>query len=112
MQHQCHLPAADRGRLKSSQPAGVRLAVRGVECLPNISVGGGTAPAGQPGHGRAAGAAANRHAEAAEYDDLHDPQRTGGIKGITETRLKLRRVSTAFAGAEANSAAASDASIV
>ena len=112
MQHQCHLPAADRGGLKSSQPAGVRLAVRGVECLSDISVGGGAAPAGQSGHGCAAGASANRHAEAVEHDDLHDSQRIGSIEGIAETRLKLRRVSTAFAGARANSAAANDASIV
>ena len=94
MQHQRHLPATDRGGHKSSQPAGVRLAVRGVESLPNISVGGGTAPAGQSGYGCAAGAAASRHAEAAEHDDLHDSQRIGSIEGIAETRLKLRRVST------------------
>ena len=94
MQHQCHLPTADRGRLKSSQPAGVRLALSGAERLPNISVGGGTAPAGQSGYGCAAGAAAKRHAEAAEHDGVHAPRCIGGIEGITETRLKLRRVST------------------
>ena len=112
MQHQRHLPAADRDRLKSSQPAGVRLAVRGAECLSDVSVGGGAAAAGQSGHRCAAGTAANRHAEAAEHDGVHAPRRFGGIEGITETRLKLRRVSTAFAGAGANSAAANDASIV
>ena len=112
MQHQCHLPTADRGRLKSSQPAGVRLALSGAERLSNVSVGGGIAATGQSRHRCAAGVAASRHTEAAEHDDLHDSQRIGSIEGIAETRLKLRRVSTAFAGAGANSAAANDASIV
>lgn len=67
--------------------------MRGAECLSDISVGGGAAAAGQSGHRCAAGAAASRHAEAAEHDDLHDPQRVGGVERITETRLKLRRVS-------------------
>ena len=40
----------------------------------------------------------------------HDPVSYTHL--IAETRLKLRRVSTAFAGAGANSAAANDASIV
>ena len=86
--------------------------MRGAECLSDVSAGGGAAPAGQSGHRCAAGAAANRHAEAAEHDGVHAPQRVGGMEGIAETRLKLRRVSTAFAGAGANSAAANDASIV
>ena len=112
MQHQRHLPATDRGRLKSSQPAGVRLALSGAERLSNVSVGGGIAATGQSRHRCAAGVAASRHAEAVEHDGLHDSQRIGSIEGIAETRLKLRRVSTAFAGAGANSAAANDASIV
>ena len=66
--------------------------------LLNISVGGGTAPAGQSGYGCAAGAAAKRHAEAAEHDDLHDSQRIGSIEGIASTNVKIegRGISSAL----------------
>lgn len=87
-------------------------ALSGAERLSNVSVGGGIAATGQSRHRCAAGVAASRHAEAVEHDGLHDSQRIGSIEGIAETRLKLRRVSTAFAGAGANSPVASDVNII